>query len=433
MKPQTRQKAIAIVTMLFFLCSSSLVANVFMQRANWHIRNTVHSSLQHRQAYWLAESALEVAQYRRDNNLITTEADRLFTAQMPDGSEYAFWMDAIDPTRIVAIGDASPAYNLLAKLQGAAINSVTDIQALLPGSRSRVLSQHLFITPGGPSLFTGVGAAGTMTLSGSAAIDSFDSRNGSYGGANIGSEAPVFANADINLAGGMGKIHGTASATGSIILPDWAQYVAPDTWVTGEKNGGTDPTQLLPKSVPDDLASKSSSGSLILNNIASQTLGSGDYRFNNLKLSSASNLSIGAGSRIFVDGDLIINDNSVMDLLGEVTFYVSGSVQVNNSARVNNGELSGRTNPASTDLTIICTGNAPVKFTGAGGHRFIGAVYAPNSEVRVEGSSEIFGTIVGNNVTIDGNTRIHFDAALASGGSSGGSGTTQLIQRELRI
>jgi len=431
MRPRTRKKGIAIVTLLFFLCSSSLVANVFVQRANWHVRNTVHNGIQHRQAYWLAESALEVAQYRRDNGLITTEADRLFTAQMPDGSEYAFWMDAIDPTQIVALGDASPTFNLLAALQGAAINSVADIRALLPGSRSRILSQQLFTTPGGPSLFTGVGSAGTMTLSGSAEIDSFDSRNGAYGGANTGSNAPVFANADINLAGGMAKIKGDASATGNIVLPSWAQWAAPDTWVTGTKSAGVAPTDLPPETVPSDLAGTSTSGSCVLGNIDTRALSSGDYHFSNLKLSSASKMTIAAGSRIFVDGDFIISDNSVLDLLGQVTIYVNGSVQVNNSARVNSGELSGRTNPASTDLTIIATGSAPVKFTGAGGHRFIGAVYAPQAEVRVEGSSEIFGCIVGNNVTIDGNTRVHFDAALAAGGSSGGAGTTQVIQREL--
>ena len=43
---------------------------------------------------------------------------------------------------------------------------------------------------------------------------------------------------------------------------------------------------------------------------------------------------------------------------------------------------------------------------------FYGAVYAPNADIRLHNSVEVFGSVIGNSFTQDVNANFHYDASL---------------------
>ncbi len=60
------------------------------------------------------------------------------------------------------------------------------------------------------------------------------------------------------------------------------------------------------------------------------------------------------------------------------------------------------TNTTSTPQSIKITGNGALS----------GVVYAPNGNVTINGNGDVMGSIVGNNITLNGNAQFHYDESL---------------------
>lgn len=87
-----------------------------------------------------------------------------------------------------------------------------------------------------------------------------------------------------------------------------------------------------------------------------------------------------------------------------VEIYANDKVLLNNIANAPGG---------AADFTIYGTENClDVSFTGA--DDYIGTIYAPNADVRLEGLGDFMGSIVGNTIHCTGNAGFHYDESLGT-------------------
>jgi hypothetical protein len=108
----------------------------------------------------------------------------------------------------------------------------------------------------------------------------------------------------------------------------------------------------------------------------------GTYYFRNMKLVGGSTLNILGTTKIYLTGDLDRHGGAVIN---------------------NNTQLAG-------NLVINMTG--PGKCTINSDNVFYGVVYAPNSDVTVNGTADFFGAIVGKTLKITGDATGHYDESL---------------------
>jgi len=222
-----------------------------------------------------------------------------------------------------------------------------------------------------------------IEIAGNATLDSYDSRVGPYGTGPIGSDADIGTN---STAAGAVSLGGNADLNGDIYIGPGGN---PNTVVTSGGNaqvsGGVvvnaSPVTLPPVTVPSTLTN---SGTFNLDGQRTQTLAAGMYWFDSFRVAGQSTLN--------TDGD--------------VTIYVTGDVDINQA-------VVEAHNFDPTSLRIYVVGQEEV--TIAARSTYYGVVYAPESEIAIEGGSEVFGAAVGDDISFKGSnqsTRLHFDLAL---------------------
>lgn len=122
---------------------------------------------------------------------------------------------------------------------------------------------------------------------------------------------------------------------------------------------------------------------------------------------------------VVVDGDLSFNgsggptgtEHHTIDGSGMVTFYLKGDLTVSGNTGVNNdGE------PDSL-LVMIHSDGGDVA-TASGTPQFTGLIYAPNSNLTINGggnpsNDNIYGAAVVQNATANGNGNLHFDPSIS--------------------
>jgi hypothetical protein len=115
---------------------------------------------------------------------------------------------------------------------------------------------------------------------------------------------------------------------------------------------------------------------------------------------------------------------STINISGQATLTISNGTQhtdiyVSNQLSLTGGGLIN-TSAKSPQLSLLACGNpvSPAVWTVAGGAGAYYSVYAPNHDVQVSGNGDIFGAILGKNISFSGNGKIHYDAALLNNRSN---------------
>ena len=98
-----------------------------------------------------------------------------------------------------------------------------------------------------------------------------------------------------------------------------------------------------------------------------------------------------------------------------LTIYVSGDISVAGNGIVNTGM-------SPLDLMIYGTG-ATGGVLIAGTSAFFGAVYAPMLDIDIRGTSESYGSFVGNTIGMTGGALVHYDECLGNNAGGNGNGT----------
>jgi Tfp pilus assembly protein PilX len=296
-------------------------------------------------------------------------------------------------------------------------------------------------------------AKNTITLSGSAHTDSYKSSIGAYGGTNANgnngglgtnSSASTAISAPGNptvkgaLVGGVGcdpvaiknlwhpgwgspnyPTGGFLAATAATTLPDVALPTNGVSFAT---------VQVLKRNTSTGALYLAANGTTALTPARGFDAWSGNYTWNiptgvynltKIDLSSDQNI-------ININGDVTLVVNGPVTTGGNTTINVSatGSLQIYTAGNVSIGasftNLNANPNlPAKCQ--ILCT-PACSTVTWSGYNDFVGVVYAPSSTVNLTASSNLYGSVVGNNITISGNSAIHYDECLGAITFGGGAG-----------
>ena len=281
----------------------------------------------------------------------------------------------------------SPSANVY---QIVATGSINGTSMVLPQSRG--ISVYANLAPQSP-FKAGLISNQTISMSGNAQTDAYDSSLGSYGSQTPTNEGHVLTNRSggnsITLSGNV-RIRGDATV-GPGANVSQAIVTSGNAAITGTKSAASATTTLAPVTVP---ANATSLGAISISGNASQTLTSGTYAVPSISISGNGKLNITGSATVYVTGNISISGNGIgtaQNLPTNLKIYVQGA------------------------RTISLTGNA----------NFYGAIYAPNSSLSISGNGAVYGALVANTLADSGNGSIHFDKAL-QGTSGGGPSNSQV-------
>jgi len=248
-----------------------------------------------------------------------------------------------------------------------------------------------------------------VTMSGQAYTDSYNSSIGRYNvNGNKGKNGDVGTNGDIRVSG-LAYIDGDASTgPGGSFNNQQA--------VSGSISH-TNNLILPPVTVPSSLSSLPNQGNYSLSGETSRSI-SGDNKYSSISLSGQSVLTVTGPANIYLTGGtglsitgqakLVVSNSSTGPVIvyADQNVSVSGQGIVNNTFIPSNFQLYG----TGTEQTFNLSGQADL----------YAAVYAPNVALSLSGQGGLYGSFVGDTISMSGQAYIHYDEALGSLGGGGG-------------
>jgi hypothetical protein len=132
-------------------------------------------------------------------------------------------------------------------------------------------------------------------------------------------------------------------------------------------------------------------------------------------VSGGKNITLTAGTYYF--HQLILSGGSTLTPAGgHLDIYVDDKLDFSGGTVVN-------TTGIAANVSLMSCGTASTTgWTLSGGSGAYFSVYAPNHDINVSGTGNIYGAVVGASLTSSGGSMIHYDAAL-----------TQLASKQIKI
>lgn len=252
-----------------------------------------------------------------------------------------------------------------------------------------------------------------MVLSGNnVTFDSYDSLVGSYGWGNINSNITIATTSvevdALNI--GNADIYGYVATGGS--PPD----VGPNGSITEYSNPGVLDSSRLTMDYyaefPNVTAPTLSSPKTSLP--TSGFITGGEYLINNWSMRGSRTLYIAGDTTIVATGDMSMSGTSeiYIDPNATVNIYIEGSLDIGGNGIMNMSYKPEQLMVFGTDTT---EGNELVKIHGNG--YLAAAVYAPNANIEMKGggnAGRVYGSVVGYDAKLTGNSHFSYDEALAA-------------------
>lgn len=126
----------------------------------------------------------------------------------------------------------------------------------------------------------------------------------------------------------------------------------------------------------------------------------------------------GAGDVLKLNGG---GDTLTIDAGSSLTIYTAGDINLTGGGVVN-------PNAQASSLQIYGTNATTQNIAIGGGSEFNGVIYAPNGDVKIHGNPDVMGSIVANNITVVGNSKFHYDEALANFGGNNPYGIVKWLE-----
>jgi Tfp pilus assembly protein PilX len=238
-------------------------------------------------------------------------------------------------------------------------------------------------------------------------LDSYDSRNGAYGGVNIGSEAHIGTNSV--LSGGI-WIDAASEIKGNVFSgydsdPDQVVIANASATISGEKRSLHSvfvlPSVITPIGLPNR-------GDYSLDDDSLDTINaSGEY--GSFSLGKNSTLRIEGDVILSITGDFYMDQNSVLEIASGASLAIylgAGDFEMDAGAAMNNLSLD------PSKLLVYGTGSFNGEIYMDQNTAFYGAIYASQGNVRLDASSSFYGAAIAKNVMIDVGAVIHYDISL---------------------
>jgi hypothetical protein len=275
----------------------------------------------------------------------------------------------------------------------------------------------------------GLTARGTITFTGGAYLDSFDSAdpnyssNGVYTVSKRKDNGLASANANIpgaiSMAGGTG-IYGSASTgpDGTITNSGIAKIGDIDWMNDGSQNGAQSGHVANDAHVDfPAVQAPSTSGFFtpslgLLNGITyTYLLTSGKYYTSSkMQLNSGEIMTVSGDVTLYVDNDFSVAGQAYINILpgASLKLYVSKSLSIGGGGIVNGSQDASK-------LSIYGLNNSIQTWSYTGNSAFIGTMYAPNANLTFAGTSGASGAFTANNITVSGSAGVHYDENLVGG------------------
>lgn len=233
------------------------------------------------------------------------------------------------------------------------------------GNAVRIVSASLFFQPGfGLFGITGVSLQGNPTT---------DSYTGTYDPATATSSSSVGSNGSIELVGSA-LIKGSAAAGGAVTTKGGAS-------VTGSSTNGASP-ETIPPVTPCSPYSPNTG----ITPSSAYTAATGQL---------SGGVTLAAGAYCFAGVSLGSHD----------TLVVSGPVTINLTGNWSSGAGSAANTPGvPSNLKVNSSGS---QFSMGGNSSASMQFYAPAADVSLGGTSDFFGSVVGNTISFSGNSTFH--------------------------
>jgi hypothetical protein len=294
----------------------------------------------------------------------------------------------------------------------------------------KVVAQPVAVTPGG------LNAKGTVSLTGAAVLDSFDSSNPNYSnnGLYVASKRKANAQAVTNSgASGAASLTGSSMIYGSVTAGPSGTVKTTGTSAVGDiawdgSHSGVESghfannanVQFNDAAAPFTYGSGTtpSSGSYSYGGTNyNYLLGSGNYNISSLGLSGIQTMAITGNTTLYVNGNFSTANSAYVYIApgASLTMYVNGTVSISGAGVVNGTQTASQCAiyglPGCTTVTCANSG------------AFIGTIYAPEAALSVTGAGGASGGFTASTITISNSGAVHYDEHLAANtGSSGGSG-----------
>ena len=220
-------------------------------------------------------------------------------------------------------------------------------------------------TPGAPNGYGNIGSNGNITLGGNSSV-----------------------NGDVYYGPGKSVSGGSVSGNKTVLS-------APLSYPNGD-SGVYSPTNNDNANIPSWAISNGSA--LKLTSGQSLVLPGGNYYFSSFNMAGGSSLSFTGPATIYC----------------YTNFIMSGNTQTSGAA------------PGNLKLVMVPNpyGGSPPGFVSIGGSAaFYGSIYAPQSDVTLSGTGDIYGSVLGLTVSMTGTSGIHYDLSLDSN-----NGAISLVQ-----
>lgn len=219
--------------------------------------------------------------------------------------------------------------------------------------------------------------------------DSYDSRNGAYGGGNVHPNGDICSGQQIELSGSV-EIFGDAMyGPGYSLLTDGH----PKVW-------GVVAQLCCPLEPPVvDYAkaeSNNDNDTIGLTDRGRDPFGGDPW---NLVVTGNDNLTLAGGTYYFTSA--LVDGRATLTVTGPTTIFLTGPAEFTGNGLVN---LSQNPN----DLVIYSNGST-MALRGTAG--FYGVVVAPETDVSLVGTGDYYGMIVGKTLDMDGTANVHVDEA----------------------
>lgn len=272
----------------------------------------------------------------------------------------------------------------------------------------------------------GIVAKNTLTFSGNADIDSYDSNVGVYNSATNRSDLATVATTstaiDPVVVGSSATIYGYVSTGGGDPVVGTGGRIYGVTTPSGTNVDTSRIRHDFVANLPDVTAPTGSSTSVgsVSHNITLPRNGDSPGT-NGRYLYTASSIDMTSNDTVKITGpvDLIVTGN--ISITGTAGLVIGGSGSTNPSLNIycpGSIELGGTAalNATNKPATLTVWGTAPSgtsqTVTISGNSDFLGTLYAPNAAVNLTGSGATNGALIGNTVTVAGSGDFHYDIRL---------------------
>lgn len=272
----------------------------------------------------------------------------------------------------------------------------------------------------------GIVAKNTLTFSGNADIDSYDSNVGVYNSATNRSDLATVATTstaiDPVVVGSSATIYGYVSTGGGDPVVGTGGRIYGVTTPSGTNVDTSRIRHDFVANLPDVTAPTGSATSVgAVSHNLTLPRGGDSPGANGRYLYTASSIEMTSNDTVKITGpvDLIVTGN--ISITGTAGLVIGGTGSTNPSLNIycpGSIELGGTAalNATNKPATLTVWGTAPSgtsqTVTISGNSDFLGTLYAPNAAINLTGSGATYGALIGNTVTVAGSGDFHYDIRL---------------------